>query len=261
MKKLFFSFVLFFVLAACQNNNSTVKNLPNPPSTSTESPITKGLTFKSDTFSAQKGIHSANCYVDFAQGDSPQAQFINNTIYSLLLNGSANGKMDKNNYQQFVQAFVKDAFDSETENLSWSYDAAAKITYSSDNFICLSVSTSEMQSGMSSEDTWNTYHINMNTLQTVKKKELFTDNLAMRKLVTAELVKKMEEDGVEDNDYLTNYGEHGTIFLPDIIEFSLKELTFTFWSKDLFADDEQDKTIHQIFIPLAQVQPFLKVKL
>ncbi len=264
-KQLLLACALLFALQACKNKGQST----DTGSTSTTNPSTTNtatatvLVFKSQEFKAAKKEQTATYRVEVAQGDSPQAKFVNKTIFLALGGSQENADKGNFNYQEMADDFVTMAvgYQEEDPTGDWSSDNGVNIYYNSATFISASVSGWEYAGGAHGNPFMNSIYFDLANLKTLTQKDLFTDEMGLRKLISPLLEKELKRTDEYNDAYLDYFADNGIIRLPASIDFGQNEVTFDFSHQELFDAGENNAISTAVKVPLAQVQPFLKVKL
>ncbi len=253
---------LFFALQSCQNQGQSVNN-PSNNATNNTAAATNALSFVKKEFKADKEGQTASYSIDIAQGDSPQAQFINNSIFRSLQGTEANISKNNLNYQELANSFVTDAIAYQKEDPSgdWSSDNTAVVYYNSPNFISVVTSGWEYAGGAHGNPWANALYLDPAKLQMLMIKDIIGDEMALRKLISPLLDKELKKTGEYDASYLEIFADNGLVRLPACVYFSSTEAFFDFSHQELFDAGMSNAISTLVKIPIAQVQPFLKLKL
>jgi Deacetylase PdaC len=268
MKHNFIIFISFcgasLIFTACNNPNSSSVATDNPNVSAVITLPT--LTFaKKEVVKAEKG-QTANIILEIAQGNSPQAKFVNETIFKALGGSKENAQKGNLDYQALVNYFVSTALTYKTDpndesGGDWSSDYTVSVGYNSANFVSFTVSGWEYSGGAHGGGGISAYNLDLSNLKSLSQADLIGDEIGLRKLLTPLLDKKIKEGGEFSTDDLDNFKENGLIKLPATISFSTTAMSFDFTYQELFNAGDGDAMSAEIEISLSQAQPFLKIKL
>ena len=265
---LLFSLLSFGVLISCKNNNSSTNTGNTTLTDASSSPnntVKALLTFSVKEFKAEKKKQTANYSVEIAAGNSPEANFVNQTIFQAMGGSDENVKKANYNYQQMADNFVKDAAEmkdtDEDSGGDWSTESTASVGYVSTNFVSLSVSGWEYSGGAHGNPFSFVYNLDLQLLKVITNNDLISDELGLRKLVTTLLSKELKKENMLDNVDIENMQENGLYKLSENIKISKDKVVFEYYSRDLFGGGSNDATSVSVELTFNQAQPFLKVKL